>query len=85
MFEVTIEETFAAGHALRNYRGKCENDDPQAVNYGMIAEEVAEVDPQLVSYDDKGEPLAVQYERLALLLLPLVQELLGMDEPEGVY
>jgi len=22
---VTIEETFAAGHALRNYRGKCEN------------------------------------------------------------
>ena len=25
MFEVTIEEAFAAGHALRNYRGKCEN------------------------------------------------------------
>jgi 6-pyruvoyltetrahydropterin/6-carboxytetrahydropterin synthase len=25
MFEVVIEETFAAGHALRNYRGKCEN------------------------------------------------------------
>ena len=25
MFEVTIEQTFSAGHALRNYRGKCEN------------------------------------------------------------
>jgi 6-pyruvoyltetrahydropterin/6-carboxytetrahydropterin synthase len=25
MYEVTIEETFAAGHALRNYHGKCEN------------------------------------------------------------
>jgi 6-pyruvoyltetrahydropterin/6-carboxytetrahydropterin synthase len=25
MFEVTIEESFSAGHALRNYRGKCEN------------------------------------------------------------
>ena len=25
MFEVTIEETFSSGHALRNYRGKCEN------------------------------------------------------------
>jgi len=25
MFEVTIEQTFAAGHALRNYHGKCEN------------------------------------------------------------
>ena len=25
MFEVSVERTFAAGHALRNYRGKCEN------------------------------------------------------------
>ena len=25
MFEVTVQQTFAAGHALRNYRGKCEN------------------------------------------------------------
>jgi 6-pyruvoyltetrahydropterin/6-carboxytetrahydropterin synthase len=25
MFEVCVEETFAAGHALRNYKGKCEN------------------------------------------------------------
>jgi len=25
MFEVSVEHTFAAGHALRNYHGKCEN------------------------------------------------------------
>ena len=25
MFEVSVEETFAAGHALRDYHGKCEN------------------------------------------------------------
>ncbi len=25
MFEVSVEETFAAGHALRAYHGKCEN------------------------------------------------------------
>lgn len=25
MFEVTVEQTFAAGHALREYKGKCEN------------------------------------------------------------
>jgi 6-pyruvoyltetrahydropterin/6-carboxytetrahydropterin synthase len=25
MFEVTVEQTFAAGHALRDYKGKCEN------------------------------------------------------------
>ncbi len=25
MFEVTVEQTFSAGHALREYKGKCEN------------------------------------------------------------
>jgi 6-pyruvoyltetrahydropterin/6-carboxytetrahydropterin synthase len=25
MFQITVEEEFAAGHALRGYRGKCEN------------------------------------------------------------
>ncbi|MBI1898531.1 MAG: 6-carboxytetrahydropterin synthase QueD [Acidobacteria bacterium] len=25
MYEVTVEQTFAAAHALRNYKGKCEN------------------------------------------------------------
>lgn len=25
MFEVTVEQTFAAGHALRDYKGGCEN------------------------------------------------------------
>jgi 6-pyruvoyltetrahydropterin/6-carboxytetrahydropterin synthase len=31
MFEVTVEKTFAAGHALRGYKGKCEN--PHGHNY----------------------------------------------------
>ena len=31
MFEVTVEDTFSAGHYLRNYRGKCEN--PHGHNY----------------------------------------------------
>ena len=25
MFEICVEHTFSAGHALRNYHGKCEN------------------------------------------------------------
>jgi 6-pyruvoyltetrahydropterin/6-carboxytetrahydropterin synthase len=25
MFDVSVEQTFAAAHALRNYKGKCEN------------------------------------------------------------
>jgi 6-pyruvoyltetrahydropterin/6-carboxytetrahydropterin synthase len=31
MFQVSVEETFSAGHALRGYRGKCEN--PHGHNY----------------------------------------------------
>ena len=31
MYEIFVEETFAAGHALRGYKGKCEN--PHGHNY----------------------------------------------------
>jgi len=31
VYEVTVEDTFAAGHYLRNYKGKCEN--PHGHNY----------------------------------------------------
>ncbi len=31
MYQVTVERTFAAGHYLRNYKGKCEN--PHGHNY----------------------------------------------------
>jgi 6-pyruvoyltetrahydropterin/6-carboxytetrahydropterin synthase len=31
MFQITVEDSFAAGHYLRNYRGKCEN--PHGHNY----------------------------------------------------
>jgi len=31
MYEVTVDDTFAAGHYLRNYKGKCER--PHGHNY----------------------------------------------------
>ena len=31
MYEVTVEDSFAAGHYLRDYKGKCEN--PHGHNY----------------------------------------------------
>jgi 6-pyruvoyltetrahydropterin/6-carboxytetrahydropterin synthase len=34
MFEVTVEHSFAAGHYLRNYKGKCEN--PHGHNYKVL-------------------------------------------------
>jgi 6-pyruvoyltetrahydropterin/6-carboxytetrahydropterin synthase len=33
MYEVTVEDTFAAGHFLRNYKGKCEK--PHGHNYKL--------------------------------------------------
>ena len=36
MFQVSVEETFSAGHALRGYRGKCEN--PHGHNYRVRVE-----------------------------------------------
>ena len=46
MFEICVEHTFAAGHALRNYRGKCEN--VHGHNYRV---EVAVAGPEL---DENG-------------------------------
>lgn len=65
-----------------SFRSKCDGEDPDTTYYGLIAEEVAAVDPGLVGYRN-GEPMSVAYDRIAMLLLPLVQEILGMDEPEG--
>ena len=37
--------------------------------YGLIAEEVAEVFPDLVVYDDEGQPFTVKYHEMAPMLL----------------
>jgi hypothetical protein len=37
--------------------------------YGLIAEEVAEILPDLVVYDDAGRPLTVKYHEMAPMLL----------------
>ena len=34
VYEVTVDDTFAAGHFLRNYKGKCEN--PHGHNYKVL-------------------------------------------------
>jgi 6-pyruvoyltetrahydropterin/6-carboxytetrahydropterin synthase len=43
MFQVSVDETFSAGHALRGYKGKCEN--PHGHNYKVrVTLEGAELD-----------------------------------------
>lgn len=60
------------------------DDDPARPIYGLIAEEVAALDPALASYDAEGRPDSVQYDRVLLALLPALREALGLDEPEEV-
>jgi hypothetical protein len=68
------------------YRSKAPADNPALRWLGLIAEEVSEVDPRLVHYtrdpDGNEVPDAVQYERLTVLLLKAVQELLGRQDAE---
>ena len=49
--------------------------DPQgALQYGLIAEEVAKVYPDLVQYDKTGKPYAVSYHLLSPMLLNELQK-----------
>jgi 6-pyruvoyltetrahydropterin/6-carboxytetrahydropterin synthase len=65
MFEVSVEETFAAGHALRGYRGKCEN--PHGHNYRV---RVTLAGPEL---DQVG--LLFDFVQLKKALLEVIQRL----------
>ena len=51
--------------------GAEESELPQ---YGLIAEEVAEVAPELVAPDAEGRPYSVRYHELAPMLLNELQE-----------
>ena len=62
-----------------SYQSSVAGDDPERRHFGLIAEEVAEVDQRLVhfSLDEEGQPRpeSVQYERLTVLLVGIVQDL----------
>jgi hypothetical protein len=47
----------------------------QTTELGLIAEEVAEVYPEFVQYDENGEPVGVNYSRLTAALIGAVKEL----------
>ena len=51
------------------YRYKKEIDKRQSAAFGLIAEEVANVSPDLVAYDAKGLPESVHYEMVNAMLL----------------
>ncbi len=53
MFQITVDESFAAGHALRGYKGKCEN--VHGHNYKVrVTLEGKELDAIGLLYDFQG-------------------------------
>jgi trimeric autotransporter adhesin len=57
-----------------SFRYKAEIDSTGLEQYGLVAEEVAEVYPDLVTRDAAGEPQAVRYHFLVPMLLNEVQK-----------
>jgi len=55
----------------------------RTLQYGLIAEEVAEVYPDLVAYDPDGKPYTVKYQYLTTMLLNEVQKQYRRAEAEA--
>jgi 6-pyruvoyltetrahydropterin/6-carboxytetrahydropterin synthase len=65
MYEVSVEDSFAAGHYLRNYRGKCEN--PHGHNYKVrITLQGRELDPA---------GLLLDFKQLKQVMKPVIDRL----------
>jgi hypothetical protein len=49
-------------------------DGTKPLQYGLVAEEVAQIYPDAVSYNEKGEPNAVQYHKINAMLINELQK-----------
>jgi Putative MetA-pathway of phenol degradation/Chaperone of endosialidase len=56
------------------YKPEYDDNGQHALQYGLIAEEVAKVYPELVIYDNNGQPSTVNYQLLAPMLLNELQK-----------
>jgi hypothetical protein len=52
-----------------NFRYKPQFDPDRAERFGLIAEEVEKVNPDLVAYDSEGKPITVRYESINAMML----------------
>ncbi|HZR04231.1 MAG TPA: tail fiber domain-containing protein [Candidatus Udaeobacter sp.] len=66
-----MENASEAIHSLRpvSFRYKKEIDPTRSLSFGLIAEEVARVSPDLVTPDRQGKPETVRYEAVNAMLL----------------
>jgi len=55
--------------ALKPVRFHYKNDAKRSPRFGLIAEEVAEIDPSLVAFDKERKPYSVRYDQVNAMLL----------------
>jgi hypothetical protein len=80
----SMESIIAALMKLRPVRFRYKIHDEQSVpEYGLIAEEVAKILPDLVIYKD-GEPETVKYHLLPAILLKALQEVVAQNDAQDV-
>jgi hypothetical protein len=60
-------------------------DGTKPIQFGLIAEDVAEVFPELVIYNEKGKPETVAYHLLATLLLNEFQKAHKITEQQAIH
>jgi hypothetical protein len=79
-----MDKTSEAIFALRPVAFHYKNDKTSMLQFGLIAEEVAEVNPDLVVRDDQGEIYTVRYEAVnAMLLNEFLKEHRKVEEQEA--
>src|SRR5260370_31869393 len=88
-FKEQIKSMYKASEALLSLRPVTfrykKNIDPKSVpQFGLVAEEVEKVDPDLVVRDAKGEVFTVRYEAVnAMLLNELLNEPRKLEQQEA--
>ena len=60
---------------LRPVNFSFKSDKNNTKQWGLIAEEVAEIMPDIVNYDDEGKPFAVRYHDMPAILLNEIKKL----------
>jgi hypothetical protein len=76
-FKRDIHDMGEASGNLMNLRPvtfRYKEDPSGTLQYGLVAEEVARVYPELVTYGDDGKPISVAYHLLPAMLLNELQK-----------
>ena len=78
----TMNEESQKIYDLRPVTFSYKSDETNTKQYGLIAEEVAEILPSLIVYDKEGHPYSVRYQVLPVLLLNEIQKQQTIIEAE---